>query len=113
MDIGLYKNVQEFFENMKPFETNDDIPDIPKVKDKQMYEDVIVKNLIRCGAIPKDKLIVGKTYIGSCRNSGKATWTGEEFEYERHKLGTTYTDAVNHFQDDDGYDLFVPIKLLE
>lgn len=34
----------------------------------------------------------------------------KKFVYERYKFGFTYKDSVNHFQDDDGYDLFVPIK---
>jgi hypothetical protein len=28
----------------------------------------------------------------------------------RWKFGTSYVDSVNHFEDDDGYDLFVPIR---
>jgi hypothetical protein len=28
-------------------------------------------------------------------------------------VGTTYIDEINHFEDDDGYDLFVPIKIIE
>ena len=100
----------DYFNDLKPFKTVDDIPDIPIVKDKEVYENVIVKNLIRCGAIPKDKLIVGKTYIGACRNASEATWNGKDFDYKRFKFGMWQDDDINHFQDDDGYDLFVPIK---
>lgn len=102
----------EFFNNLKPFETVDDIPDIPIIKDKNLYEKVIVENFIRCGAIPKDKLIVGKTYLGNCRNTDKATWNGKCFVYNRYKNWSYYEDEINHFQDDDGHDLFVPIKQL-
>ena len=37
--------------------------------------------------------------------------TGEKnvFEYWRHKFGV-FLDVCNHFEDDDGYALFVPIK---
>ena len=78
-----YKKIAEIYNNMKPFKTVDDIPDIPIVKDENFYNEVIVKNLIRCGAIPKDKLVIGKTYIGACRNSSEATWNGKNFDYKR------------------------------
>lgn len=99
------------FNNLTVFNSEYDVPDIPMDLDKETYENVIVKNLVRCGAIPKDKLEIGKTYIGACRNSNEATWTGVEFEYKRYKFGSYYTDTINHFEDDDGYDLFVPIKI--
>jgi hypothetical protein len=95
---------------MKPFETPDDIPDIPIIKDKDLYERMVVKNLIRCGAIPKDKLEVGATYEGKCRNFKEALWDGTEFFGTRYKFGEWHVDHINHFQDDNGYDLFVPIK---
>ena len=99
----------DFFENLEPFNTIDDIPDIPIVE-KEIYNDYIVPNLIRCGAIPKEKLIVGKCYEGSCRNASNAVWNGEKFTYRRTKFGYTYDEDINHFQDDDGFDLFVPLK---
>ena len=78
-----------------------------------MWKTYYVPKLIEAGAIPKKDLIIGKEYLGSCRNSERAIWNGKCFEYERYKWGTTYIDKINHFEDDDGYDLFVPIKLLE
>lgn len=110
---GKYKRLGlERFNCLKPFQTVDNIPELPIV-DKETYDNLIVPNLIRCGAIPKDKLIKGKIYLGSCRNATKALWNGEKFEYKRYKFGAYYMDSVNHFQDDDGYDLFVPIKEVE
>ena len=103
----------ERFNRLKPFETIDDIPDIPRVNDPNIYKEVIVKNLIRCGAIPKDKLEVGATYEGTCRNADKATWNGKYFDYKRYKFGEWEDAKINHFQDDNGYDLFVPIKKVE
>lgn len=105
--MGNY--IIDFFENLEPFNTIDDIPDIPIVE-KEIYNDYIVPNLIRCGAIPKEKLIVGKCYEGSCRNASNAVWNGEKFTYRRTKFGYTYDEDINHFQDDDGFDLFVPLK---
>lgn len=104
----------DWFENMEPFEGNTErIPLIPVV-DEDTYQKYIIPNLIRCGAIPKDKLEVGATYIGDCRNASEAVWKENgRFEYMRTKFGCTYPEEINHFQDDDGYDVFTPIKKLE
>ena len=102
----------DYFNKLQPFKSIDNIPDIP-ITDEGTYNNVIVPNLIRCGAIPKDKLINGKTYMGSCRNASEAVWLGNQFEYIRHKFGTTYKETINHFQDDDGSDLFVPLYIKE
>lgn len=107
-----YNNTLEYWRNRKPFRNEDDIPPVPIVLPKD-YEEVIIPNIVRCGGIPKDKLIVGETYIGDCRNASEAVWNGKTFTYMRTKFGTTYPEDINHFQDDDGYDVFVPIKIKE
>lgn len=103
-----YAKIIQYFNDMKPIVDIAHIPSIPIV-DEDTYNTVIIPNLIRCGAIPKDKLIVGKTYIGDCRNSNEAVWLGDVFEYQRIKFGCVYKEKINHFEDDDGYDLFVPL----
>jgi len=103
------KTVIDYFNNMKPFTSIDNIPDIP-ITDPGTYKSIIVPNLIRCGAIPKNKLKLNSTYIGSCRNASEAVWNGERFIYRRTKFGYTYDEEINHFEDDDGSDLFVPIQ---
>lgn len=87
-------------------------PSIPKVS-KEEYNTIVIPNLIKWGAIPKSKLIVGKTYKGYCRNASEAIWLGDKFEYDRYKFGMTYKETINHFEDDNGCDLFVPYKELE
>ena len=86
----------------------------PPVLDKNLYDKYVIPNFIRCGAIPKDKLISGKTYFGNCRNADRAIWTGDCFEYERVKFGHVYTEKIKHFEDGGGSstDVFVPIKEL-
>jgi hypothetical protein len=74
------------------------------------YEEYVIKNYIRCGAIPKKDLIVGETYLGDCRNASEAIWNGKVFVYKRTKFGYTFDEEINHFEDDNGFDLFVPIK---
>ena len=88
---------------------DDYIPE-PPITTPELYQKYVIPNFIRCGAIPKDKLVVGKTYFGSCRNADKAIWLGDKFEYTRHKFGASYQEKINHFEDDDGFDLFVPIR---
>lgn len=107
----LYKIQREHWVKLEPFNGNpDNVPELPVWED---YKEFCVPILIRCGAIPKNELVVGAKYLGTCRNSDTAIWTGTKFEYKRYKFGTYYTDSVNHFEDDDGYDLFVPVKLIE
>ena len=98
----------DHLQTMKRF-TDDYIPE-PPITTPELYQKYVIPNFIRCGAIPKDKLVVGKTYFGSCRNADKAIWLGDKFEYTRHKFGASYQEKINHFEDDDGFDLFVPIR---
>jgi hypothetical protein len=32
------------------------------------------------------------------------------FEYKRYKFGFYYDEDINHYEDDDGYDVFVPFE---
>lgn len=109
------KTDKSFWEGMEPFKDRYDIPDIPVFDDseKEFYRNVVIPNLIRCGAIPKADLEVGAFYIGDTRNTDVAMWNGRQFEYRRNKFGMSFTDTVNHFEDDDGYALFVPLKKIE
>lgn len=84
-------------------------PTIPHVHPSD-YKNIIIPAIIRCGGIPKNKLIIGQTYIGECRNASEATWDGDKFEYQRYKFGETFQEKINHFEDDNGYDLFIPFK---
>lgn len=105
----FYNSILEYWETRGEFKIGDDIPSIPRVL-PQDYKGVIIPNIIRCGGIPKDKLVIGKTYIGDCRNGNEATWDGKNFVYLRTKFGTTFQETINHFEDDNDYDLFIPIK---
>ena len=108
------QNLIKRFQEMEPFDGDvDRIPLLPVVDD-EIYQKYIVPNLIRCGAIPKEELEVGATYLGECRNAHKAVWKENgRFEYMRSKFGCTYPEEINHFQDDDGYDVYTPIKKIE
>ena len=56
----ITRELKGYLQNMEPF-TNW-IPDVPKVDSPEDYQEYVVKNYIRCGAIPKKDLIVGETY---------------------------------------------------
>ena len=101
----------EYWRNLNREFTVETIPDIPKTS-PEVYNDIIIPALIRCGAIPKSQLEIGFIYEGSCRNANKAIWNGFQFEYIREKFGSKFKEKINHFEDDNGYDLFVPIKKL-
>ena len=60
--------------------------------------------------IPKAELIAGETYPGYCRNARRATWDGNVFHYTREKFGSKFEEKINHYEDDNGMDVFVPIK---
>lgn len=101
-------NLIEYWKNIQYFYDIKDIPTLP-IELEQFHID----KLIECGAIPKDKLEIGKYYYGKCRNSTIACWDGNVFKYKRSKYGSYYNDKINHFQDDNKYDLFVPLYEIE
>jgi len=115
-DILRKYNVHIFYVEQKKewmkmntiFENEIDIPHLPNTL--RPYH---IDALIRCGAIPKKDLIVGRKYYGTCRNATEAVWLGTEFEHLRIKFHNKYKEKINHFEDDDGHDLFVPIKIIE
>ena len=106
--------LREYWNNLKPFKDESDIPNLP-ITDSESWKTFYVPKLIELGAIPKDKLIDGKTYIGDTRNTDRAIWNAKKntFIYMRTKWGNSFEDEVNHFEDDDHYALFVPIKQLD
>ena len=110
---GLIKwadRLERMFSNVD----EDGVPfiNIPQCDNKE-EELFVQEELIKHGAIPLDKLEVGKTYIGHCRNACEAVWMGDHFVYQRYKFGFTFPEKINHFQNDNGYDLFLPIKIKE
>lgn len=93
-------------DNMNKEEINYRIIEFVKYYNNNYKTDI---NIEDCCIIPKKDLIVGQEYNGICRNSIKAIWNGKEFEYKRFKIFEFYTDTINHYEDDDGYDVFVPV----
>lgn len=63
--------------------------------------------------VQKNQLIIGKEYVGLCRNADVAMWDGSKFVYSRYKFGDIFQKEINHYEDDDGYDVFIPFLELQ
>jgi hypothetical protein len=98
--------VIEYWNKLVPFKIESDVPDLPKP-----LKPFFINKLVELGAIPKDKLIDGEWYYGNYRNSefGKWSKSKNKFYIIRYKFGNRW-DSCNHFEDDDGYSLFVPLR---
>jgi hypothetical protein len=105
------KTIKQYWENLPKLNNPEDVPTLPKVDEKQ-WKEFYVPKLIEAGAIPKNDLIHGQIYIGDHRNTTIARWNQEtnKFDHMRYKFGWR-EDECNHFEDDDGFALFVPIRL--
>jgi hypothetical protein len=99
------KNIRNYWMELKPFKKAEDVPNLPTMND------FYVKRLIELGAIPKEKLKDGVWYYGNYRNSVLGKWDAqkEKFGLWRHKFGWMW-DTCNHFQNDDRFALFVPLR---
>jgi len=102
----------EAWNNLKPFKDIWDVPQLPQAW-KAVYEGFYIPRLIKAGAIPKKDLLDGRVYIGRHRRCVAGKWNEsiQKFLYNREKWGGTITDDCNHFEDDNGFALFVPIRL--
>ena len=60
--------------------------------------------------VRKSDLVDGSYYFGVCRNSSCAQWSAAKdcFVYLRTKFNAKFEEEINHPEDDDGFDLFVP-----
>ncbi len=98
---------KKMWDTLKEFKTHSDVPKLPLV-----LTDYIVNKLIECGAIPLNELKDQHIYYGDYRNSCFGIWNSKQkvFKIKRFKFGVYYFDDCNHFQQDDGYALFVPIR---
>lgn len=105
------RRVKEYWEKELPkFNNPEDVPTLPRAEEKE-WKEFYVPKLIEAGAIPKKDLVKDQYYIGNHRRAFVAKWTGKEFIYNRTKFNHVFEDKCNHFEDDDGFALFVPIRI--
>lgn len=100
------ESLRKFWMELKPFVKSEDVPQLPIP-----LTDFHINKLIELGAIAKDKLEDGVWYYGEYRNSEFGKWdaANNEFGLWRYKFGYRW-DECNHFQDDNGFALFVPLR---
>lgn len=100
------KEIQDYWMRLNPFQKADDVPTLPPMND------FYTQRLIELGAIPKDKLEDGKWYYGEYRNSRFGKWDKEKQKFYHYRWSFGWMiDDCNHFQDDDRFALFVPLRL--
>jgi hypothetical protein len=64
------------------------------------------------GMLHKADLEDGAYYRGYCRNATVALWSARNdcFIYMRQKFEHRFAEDIRHPEDDDGFDLFVPLE---
>jgi hypothetical protein len=65
--------------------------------------------------IPKCRLIHGAYYSGTCRNASIARWNAIDqcFYHWRYKFGLKFVETIMAPEDDDTYDVFYAISVIE
>jgi len=86
---------------------------IGKIQEARKITQQLLEEGYSCGLIKKKDLETGKKYKGYCRNASIAVWNGSKFVYERYKFGDILKEEINHPEDDDRYDIFLPFKIIE
>lgn len=107
-------NKTELFEE-KPIFTDAQYEVMGLISHNIKVTDEIIQKAKDAGIIMKQDLQDNYMYFGHCRNATVAVWHADKnvFTYLRHKFGDEYLEDINHFEDDDGYDVFVPTKLVK
>ena len=78
------------------------------------FGQVDLERAVSEGMLPKASLVDGRMYSGHCRNASQARWDGERerFVYRRTKFGHSFDEDIVHPEDDEGFDIFVPVSEL-
>ena len=79
------------------------MPPITPEKLEEAYEMGMIRKIDL-----KDKV----EYYGTCRNANTAIWHAdkERFTYIREKFGSTFPEDIVHPEDDEKFDIFVPVQ---
>ena len=101
------------------------------IRDNKLTPENMAK-LVEIGMVPKDQLVDRAFYYGICRNAFIAQWIekpgwpdkdklpnnrpldhGPCFYHMREKFGKIFVETINHPEDDNGFDLFIPLKRIK
>lgn len=63
--------------------------------------------------IPKERLEIGKYYLGVCRNARVARWDGKQFWYWRYKFGKSFLESISCPEDESVFDVFIAEELIK
>lgn len=98
--------LRKYWSNLKPFKKSTDVPSLPNP-----LTDFYTKRIIELGGIPKSELKDDQWYYGNFRNSDFGKWDANKsvFHHIRYSFNW-YWDECNHFEDDDRFALFVPLR---
>jgi len=120
---GMYDEMWELLENIENVKKKENIyfPDIETFDEDSIFRIKLPKpipysmfhEIYNKGIIPKKDLRKNTYYWGKCRNASVALWNGYEFIYVRTKFMDTFNEDIKHPEDDDGYDLFIPLRIEE
>lgn len=97
---------KEWWSGLKPFKESHEVPTLPNP-----LTPFYIERLIQLGAIPVTELVHDQWYYGDYRNANLARWDehNQEFHHLRYKFGYRW-DTCKHFQHDDGFALFTPLR---
>lgn len=100
-------SLQNWWLGLKPFKNENEVPMLPNP-----LTDFYINRLIELGAVSLEKLEDNTWYYGNYRNSKFGKWdaTNKVFHIIRYKWGRSLWDECKHFQHDDGFALFVPLR---
>jgi len=123
LDNGMYQEMWDLLENIESCELKDNFyyPEIEQFDEKTIYSIKLPKpipyaiynELYKKGIIAKKDLRKNTYYRGKCRNASVALWNGFEFIYVRTKFGSSFNEDIKHPEDDNEYDLFIPLRIEE
>lgn len=99
-------NEREYWNGLKKFTEPVDVPKLPIP-----LTDFHVRRLKELGAMAKGQLVTDQWYIGDHRCVTVARWDGSRFTYIKQEFNFRFFEECNHFEDDDGYSLFVPLRI--
>ena len=108
--VKEFKNQQDaylrnYWMKLKPFQIETDVPELP------IMNDFYINRLIELGAVPKSDLEDGIWYYGGYRNSNTGKWNKKTQKFDHYRWKFEWReDDCNHFEDDNGYALFVPLR---